>query len=157
MENKEAHLEKIRGLFMELGAEHEEKFDSGITFAMLEEKIDAPGVRWKYGPLIWLLDLDNGGSVDVEEFLRGCLNLRGTARAIDVGKSLGSLSVLYEDALMVNSTLSLMVGGSGVARHWDTGVQEGQFLKLGLTWPIESVRLAPLVGGIAITHSATDE
>jgi len=104
MENKEAHLEKIRGLFMELGAEQE---DSGITFAMLEEKIDAPGVRAYFESLglsvidAWsffkLLDLDNGGSVDVEEFLRGCLNLRGTARAIDVGK------IIHEQTWLLRS------------------------------------------------------
>lgn len=33
-----------------------------------------------------LLDLDDGGDVEIEEFLMGCLRLRGTARAIDIGK-----------------------------------------------------------------------
>mmetsp|Transcript_71803 Transcript_71803/g.202715 ORF Transcript_71803/g.202715 Transcript_71803/m.202715 type:complete len:255 (+) Transcript_71803:1651-2415(+) len=34
--------------------------------------------------LFRLLDLDNGGSVDAEEFLSGCLRLRGPAKALDL-------------------------------------------------------------------------
>ena len=33
-----------------------------------------------------LLDLDSGGAVEIEEFLMGCLRLRGSARAIDIAK-----------------------------------------------------------------------
>lgn len=92
LENKEVHLRKIKALFSELGAE-----DTGlITFAMFEEKIDAPEVRVYFESLgldvddAWgffkLLDSDGGGSVEIEEFFLGCLRFRGQARSMDVGK-----------------------------------------------------------------------
>merc|ERR1719461_2645830 len=34
--------------------------------------------------LFHLLDLDQGGTVDAEEFLSGCLRLRGPAKALDL-------------------------------------------------------------------------
>ena len=59
-----------------------------------EEKINCPEVREYFESLgldIWdawsffkLLDLDAGGEVEIDEFLMGCLRLRGAARAIDV-------------------------------------------------------------------------
>ncbi|CAE6951294.1 Cacna1c [Symbiodinium natans] len=90
--NKEAHLHEIRALFSKLGAT-----DSGvITYAMFEEKIDSPAVREYFETLgldVWdawsffkLLDLDGGGAVEIEEFFKGCLRLRGQARAVDIGK-----------------------------------------------------------------------
>lgn len=92
LKNKELHLNKLRDLFSNLG-------DCGleaITFAAFEEKIKSPDVQAYFEVLgldvddAWsffkLLDLDDGGDVEIEEFLMGCLRLRGTARAIDIGK-----------------------------------------------------------------------
>ncbi|CAJ1404753.1 unnamed protein product [Effrenium voratum] len=90
--HKEAHLEQIRRLFSKLDAE-----DSGIiTYDMFQERINSPAVRNFFATLgldIWdawsffkCLDLDAGGAVEIEEFLMGCLRLRGQATAIDVGK-----------------------------------------------------------------------
>merc|ERR1711976_769967 len=36
--------------------------------------------------IICLVDQDGGGSIDLEEFVLGCLRLRGPARAIDVAQ-----------------------------------------------------------------------
>ncbi|CAJ1352609.1 unnamed protein product [Effrenium voratum] len=90
--DKQKHLAKIRALFNEIG-KHQ---DGYITYAMLEEKVNSPEVRDYFGSLgldIWdawsffkLLDLDEGGSVEIEEFLMGCLRLRGSATAMDVQK-----------------------------------------------------------------------
>ena len=33
-----------------------------------------------------LLDMDSGGAVEIEEFLMGCLRLRGNAKAMDIAK-----------------------------------------------------------------------
>jgi len=92
LKNKQAHVEKIKALFNELGDEK----SAAITFAMFEEKINSPAVQAYFEVLgldvsdAWsffkLLDLDDGGDVEVEEFLMGCLRLRGPAKAIDVGK-----------------------------------------------------------------------
>lgn len=43
---------------------------------------------WDAWSFFKLLDADAGGSVEIEEFLMGCLRLRGQATAIDVGKIL---------------------------------------------------------------------
>ncbi|CAE7883826.1 CACNA1F, partial [Symbiodinium microadriaticum] len=82
--NKEAHLKRMSALFSQLGADEE---GGVITFAMFEEKINSPAVKAYFETLgldIWdawsffkLLDLDGGGAVELEEFFRGCLRLRG--------------------------------------------------------------------------------
>jgi len=92
LKNKEMHVNKLRKLFSNLGDGSSE----AITFAIFEEKISSPDVQAYFEVLgldvddAWsffkLLDLDDGGDVEIEEFLMGCLRLRGTARAIDVGK-----------------------------------------------------------------------
>ncbi|CAE7401709.1 CACNA1I [Symbiodinium pilosum] len=90
--NKQAHLEKVRDLFNKLGAEN----TGGITYLMFEEKITSPEVKEYFESLgldVWdawsffkMLDLDDSGAVDIEEFLMGCLRVRGNAKAIDIGK-----------------------------------------------------------------------
>lgn len=90
--NKEAHVEKIKFLFSEIDAE-----DRGlITYKMFEEKVGDQAVKayfesmdldvWDAWSFFKLLDLDAGGAVEIEEFLMGCLRLRGSARAIDIAK-----------------------------------------------------------------------
>eukprot|EP00434_Breviolum_minutum_P021627 symbB.v1.2.019088.t1/scaffold1547.1/size112433/9 len=91
--DKENHLEKVRELFVRLGAT---SATGSITFQMLEESINSDAVHEYFQSLgldIWdawtffrLLDADGGGEVEVEEFLMGCLRLRGPATAIDMGK-----------------------------------------------------------------------
>jgi len=94
IDNKTAHLNKIRQLFSEIGAE-----ESGVlTLGVFEEKIKSPAVRQYFEALgldVWdawsffkLLDTDGGGSVEIEEFFMGCLKFRGGARSMDVGKIL---------------------------------------------------------------------
>eukprot|EP00913_Durusdinium_trenchii_P019023 g17878.t1 len=100
IDNKEAHVERLRTLFAELGAGDE----AGITFYAFEEKMHDPAVREYFETLginvydAWsffkLLDADGGGFVEPEEFFRGCLKFRGHARAIEVGKKLISESFL---------------------------------------------------------------
>ncbi|CAE7517566.1 Cacna1i [Symbiodinium natans] len=89
--NKEAHLGKINTLFAKFGAD-----DGVITFKMFQDKINSVEVREYFQTLgldVWdawsffkLLDKDAGGAVEIEEFLMGCLRLRGQATAMDVGK-----------------------------------------------------------------------
>ncbi|CAJ1405750.1 unnamed protein product [Effrenium voratum] len=90
--DKEAHLQKVRELFNQLGAGE----DAPITFSVFNEKIHTEAVREYFTSLgldIWdawtffkLLDADGGGEVEAEEFLLGCLRLRGPATAIDIGR-----------------------------------------------------------------------
>jgi len=91
LEEKEEHREKLLDLFVQVGDEQDT-----ITFEMFQEKINDPAVRnyfasigldvWDAWSFFKLLDLDEGGSVEADEFLMGCLRLRGQARAVDVGK-----------------------------------------------------------------------
>lgn len=41
---------------------------------------------WDPWSFFKLLDIDGGGSVEIEEFFMGCLRFSGQARAMDVGK-----------------------------------------------------------------------
>eukprot|EP00439_Symbiodinium_sp_Y106_P025873 s469_g3.t1 len=77
IDNKTAHLTKIKALFSEIGAE-----ESGVlTIGVFEEKIKTPAVRQYFEALgldVWdawsffkLLDVDGGGAVEIEEFFLG--------------------------------------------------------------------------------------
>ncbi|CAE7729046.1 CACNA1G [Symbiodinium pilosum] len=102
--NKEAHKQKVGQLFNQLGAADE---TSGITFAMFEEKINSPEVREYFSAMgldIWdawtffkLLDVDGGGEIEVEEFLMGCLRLRGQASAMDIQR------IIHEQNWLIRS------------------------------------------------------
>ncbi|CAK9060288.1 Uncharacterized protein SCF082_LOCUS31783, partial [Durusdinium trenchii] len=91
LDNKAAHLNKIKNLFSEFGT------DGGVlTLGTFEEKINNPAVREYFEALgldVWdawsffkLLDDDGGGSVEIEEFFMGCLRFRGPARSMDLGR-----------------------------------------------------------------------
>lgn len=90
--NKEAHIRKVRSLFTNLDAD-----DSGyISLKELEQNIDKKSVTTYFEALeldvhdAWtffkLLDTDGGAAIEIEEFLMGCLRLRGPARALDLAK-----------------------------------------------------------------------
>jgi len=90
-------------MFSKLGAD-----DSGIiTYDMLHEQFGTPAVREYFESLgldisdAWsffkLLDMDGGGAVEIEEFLMGCLRLRGQARAMDMAK------LMFDQTWMIKS------------------------------------------------------
>jgi len=92
LNNKEAHIEKIKMLFTEIDAA-----ESGvITFQMFQDRIMSQEVKtyfesidldvWDAWTFFKLLDNDEGGAVEIEEFLLGCLRLRGNAKAMDIAK-----------------------------------------------------------------------
>merc|ERR1712151_1422577 len=49
-------------------------------FASLEIEVET---AWE---IFKLLDIDGGGTLDIEEFVTGCLRLRGPAKALDVAR-----------------------------------------------------------------------
>ncbi|CAE7814748.1 PPR10 [Symbiodinium sp. CCMP2456] len=141
MANKEMHLKKIRALFSQLGNE-----ESGvITFGQFESKIHSPEVREYFETLgldvedAWsffkLLDRDGGGSVEVAEFLKGCLRFRGQARAIDIGQLLHDQGWLLrawtaEADLLFNRYVDDLVGSQAAAQ----AVEIGEAGPAGVTW-----------------------
>lgn len=100
LENKEAHLSKMRAVFSEIreNSPSNAEGDEAITFAMLEGKINSPTVQqlletlgldvWDAWSFFKLLDTDGGGSIELEEFFMGCLRLGGNARGLELGKVL---------------------------------------------------------------------
>ncbi|CAJ1420926.1 unnamed protein product [Effrenium voratum] len=100
--NKQAHIEKIRNLFQAIDTE-----ETGvITYKLLEESITSPVVQtffeavgldvWDAWSFFKLLDLDAGGAVEIEEFLMGCLRLKGQAKSMDVVK------VMHDQAWLIS-------------------------------------------------------
>eukprot|EP00930_Biecheleria_cincta_P045176 TRINITY_DN31145_c0_g1_i1.p1 TRINITY_DN31145_c0_g1~~TRINITY_DN31145_c0_g1_i1.p1 ORF type:complete len:576 (+),score=95.76 TRINITY_DN31145_c0_g1_i1:87-1814(+) len=92
LNNKQANVEKLQALFSEI-----DKDNNGIiTYSMFEEKVNDSAVQTYFESLeidVWdawtffkLLDDDGGGGIEAEEFLMGCLRLRGSARAVDMAK-----------------------------------------------------------------------
>ncbi|CAK9077161.1 Voltage-dependent L-type calcium channel subunit alpha-1D (CHCACHA1D) (Voltage-gated calcium channel subunit alpha Cav1.3) [Durusdinium trenchii] len=92
LNNKDAHIEKIRMLFSEI----DEDSSGVITYQMFERGIRSEEVKtyfesidldvWDVWTFFKLLDMDSGGAVEIEEFLMGCLRLRGNAKAMDIAK-----------------------------------------------------------------------
>eukprot|EP00439_Symbiodinium_sp_Y106_P040441 s3410_g4.t4 len=87
---KQANIEKITNLFKAIDIE-----ETGvITYQMLEDQVNSPEVQtyfeaigldvWDAWSFFKLLDSDGGGAVELNEFLMGCLRLRGQARSMDV-------------------------------------------------------------------------
>jgi len=92
IQNKEAHIRKVKSLFTNLDAD-----DSGyISLVELEENMHKKSVRTYFEALeldvadAWtffkLLDTDGGAAIEIEEFLLGCLRLRGPAKALDLAR-----------------------------------------------------------------------
>ncbi|CAE8641452.1 unnamed protein product [Polarella glacialis] len=90
--NKETHMKKNKSLFKDLDDD-----DSGyLTFEELRENISKESVQTYFEHLeidvddAWnlfkLLDVDGGAVIEIEEFLMGCLRLRGSAKALELAK-----------------------------------------------------------------------
>lgn len=155
LENKEMHLDKIRALFSQFGGEE----CNTITFAMFESTIQEPKVREYFESLgldIWdawsffkMLDLDNGGEVEIDEFLMGCLRLRGNARAVDVGKLIHDQNWLIKNfgrfqghvEVQLSHLLGLMASALG-AENIIEGLTPGNFSRGTTPWDKSGEKLA---------------
>jgi len=98
-------INNVKELFQELdggmsAVMSEEMFRSKITSSQMQEAFKAINVDPSEAHrLFQLIDLDSSGGVSAEEFLSGCLRLRGPAKALD-------LSLLYRRIQEIESTLS---------------------------------------------------
>lgn len=69
-----------------------------MTFRHAGEYFQTLGLDvWDAWSFFKLLDKDSGGAVEVEEFLMGCLRLRGQATAMDVGKIINDQTWLIKN------------------------------------------------------------
>lgn len=132
--NKEAHIEKISSLFSQLGAEK----TGVITYAMFEEGMNTPAICEYFETLgldVWdawsffkLLDMDRGGAVEIGEFFKGCLRLRGQARGVDVGrimhdqnwliKNTGHFQAYMEVKIKQLTEMMSKLSGVKLDNHW---------------------------------------
>merc|ERR1711959_353091 len=86
----------------------------GISWDEFQRKLETPAMREYFKALdvdpseaeglFRLLDLDNSGSIDAEEFLNGCLRLHGPAKALD-------LALLMREVRRIESKIQ-------VHAHW---------------------------------------
>eukprot|EP00927_Polykrikos_kofoidii_P085098 TRINITY_DN9155_c0_g1_i2.p1 TRINITY_DN9155_c0_g1~~TRINITY_DN9155_c0_g1_i2.p1 ORF type:complete len:849 (+),score=134.75 TRINITY_DN9155_c0_g1_i2:335-2881(+) len=92
MAERKAYIKKVQALYDSIDSDRSDaitlaEFEahmrsemSSAIFSTLElEMNDA-------GEIFCLIDTDDGGTVDIEEFVNGCLRLRGQARAIDLAR-----------------------------------------------------------------------
>ncbi|CAE7192490.1 CATSPER1 [Symbiodinium natans] len=87
---KEKYFRAVRRLFTTL----DQNSDGGITKQEFEQAWDNPVLQTVFDALeisasdAWQLftelDSDGSGEVDVDEFLEGCMSIKGPARSIDV-------------------------------------------------------------------------
>jgi len=92
MDNRKAHIAKVKSLFTNMDhdgsgtltlAELEHHMSSDIVkdyFEMLELDVRDAWTFFK------LLDQDGGSAIDLDEFLWGCMHLRGNAKALDLAR-----------------------------------------------------------------------
>lgn len=90
--NQKKYVDTIRGIFKDMDGDESEivtidEFQDAIkteTLSAFLESIDISTTdAWS---LFRIIDADKSGCIDVEEFVNGCLSLRGSAKAIQVAK-----------------------------------------------------------------------
>lgn len=108
LSNKKLYTEQLRDLFKCIDAHHQGK----VNFDMLESCLDDPQCQAYFEVLgitsddAWnlfkLLDDDDSNQIELEEFVSGCLRLRGSARSID------SHMLLYESRWTMRKVTCLL-------------------------------------------------
>eukprot|EP00439_Symbiodinium_sp_Y106_P017141 s1087_g2.t1 len=87
MDNKAAHIQKLRDLFHHLNRTNNDEANGKINTPAVKEYFEALGLDiWDAWSFFKLLDAAGDGAVDLEDFFEGCMRFRGTARAMDVGR-----------------------------------------------------------------------
>jgi len=108
MANKQNHVKKVKELFQDIDCDN-----SGfITLQELESRMEDAAVQAYFNSLeldvhdAWtffkLLDTDEGHTIEIEEFIMGCMRLRGPAKALDVAR------IMHENQLISNHLTSFM-------------------------------------------------
>jgi len=104
---KNVYVASIRRLFRELDTAGEGnitllEFEHNLGEARMQAFLNAieidPSDAWTF---FKLLDSDGGGSVDIDEFVEGCLRLRGNAKSIHVAQ------MMYENKWIMDKLMEL--------------------------------------------------
>lgn len=118
IERKEQYVDQIKEFFQAL----DQDGSGDVTTAELAEMLADPTLSAYFRVLgfdiedatrfVDLLDADESGSLGVEEFLEGCLRLRGRAQAVDVHHIIQMVKTLQRSFIELRSDLGL-VGAYG--------------------------------------------
>eukprot|EP00927_Polykrikos_kofoidii_P001402 TRINITY_DN10522_c0_g1_i1.p1 TRINITY_DN10522_c0_g1~~TRINITY_DN10522_c0_g1_i1.p1 ORF type:complete len:713 (+),score=133.69 TRINITY_DN10522_c0_g1_i1:63-2201(+) len=155
LEHKETHVTNIRDQFYKVfdsmdsnstGEMSMKEFEQHINderissfFVLLD--IDASDA-WS---LFKLLDDDGSGSIDVEEFVDGCLRLQGQARSIDLAKVRHENKFMMKRlAVQINRTDAML---RRFAEHTDTHLDTIQSQVVALTKTVLKLEAPKAVGG----------
>jgi len=111
MELKEKYLTEMRDLFQEIDSSS----TGTVSLNDVEAYLEDPRVQGYFSALgldphdterlFKLIDGDGSNDVDLEEFLGGCLRLKGQARSIDIYAVMHDLRVLDDKVEYLNETL----------------------------------------------------
>lgn len=92
LQNKEQYCQRVQALFKKIDDDR----SGEITIHELEENLYDVNVKALFDTMdleisdVWtlfsLLDVDRSGIIDIEEFVDGCVRLRGPAKGIDMAK-----------------------------------------------------------------------
>lgn len=88
----ESYIHRIRGFFKQADVQQSgtlswDEFKSTLEKPKVRSYFEALDLDLSQAHVLFdLLDTDQSGSVTVEEFIEGCVRLRGHARSIDVNK-----------------------------------------------------------------------
>jgi len=110
--SKENYMDSMQKVFEEMdtdgsGAINLTEFQDAIEDERMVAYFNALGLDITDAQTLFvLLDRDQTGSIDIEEFLLGCLRLKGEARSLDMAK------LMYESEYVVHNveTLTQVVG-----------------------------------------------
>merc|ERR1712100_863611 len=104
---KKSFVDKLTNLFKELDSTN----DGSISLQELEAHLQSDHMQallqtfeienadaWTF---FKLLDADGGGCVDLEEFVSGCIRLKGAARSIDIAQ------LMYHNKWIMNQLVDL--------------------------------------------------
>jgi len=100
IEHKEAYLSMVKKLFNVLDTDSSgsislDEFESHLNNDQTKTYLDSLGLSTDDAKMLFkLIDVDRTQSIDVEEFMMGCLRLRGTAKSIDVATMMGNQRAL---------------------------------------------------------------
>jgi hypothetical protein len=125
-EDKELYMSNhIRSMFRKLDVDH----SGSVEWSEFEKQLDLPNVIDYFKAidmdtseargLFTLLDYDGSGTIDANEFLTGCLKIRGPAKALDL------LTLSRETRKIFQSFISHMQGIDGML-HGILSLQERQ-------------------------------